>query len=221
MNRILIIAPHPDDETLGCGGTILRHKKEKDEVHFLVFTNVSEMSGWSKKFVNQRKIEIKKLIKKYDFDSYINFEIPTKEIDKINLSVLIEKFNNYLNKYKPEIIYFPYVDDIHSDHQIVSKVTSACIKNFRNPFIKKALMYEVLSETNFNFLSENSFKPNYYIDISDFIEKKLSILKIFKSEIKSHPFPRSLASVKSLNMIRGSESNFKFAEAFKLIFLKR
>ena len=221
MTKVVVISPHPDDETLGCGGTILRHKNKKDIVHLLVFTDVFEKNGWNKKFVKSRRSEIDKLVKIYKLDSYTNLGIPTKEVDKIDLSILIDKLDKILKKLKPEIIYFPYNNDIHSDHQIISKVTAACIKPFRNSFVKKALMYEVLSETNFNILDNNSFKPNYYINISAYISKKLSILKIFKSEFKLHPFPRSIDAVKSLSIIRGSESNFKFAEAFKLIFYKK
>ena len=221
MKKVLIISPHPDDETLGCGGTILRHKKEKDLINLLVFTNVYQNKGWDKKYIQKREKEINKIIKLYKFDSYTNFGIPTKEVDHVDLSSLISKLDEYLKKFKPEIIYFPYNNDIHSDHQIISKVTSSCIKSFRNPFIKKGIMYEVLSETNFNFISNNSFKPNYYVDISKFLEKKLSIMKVYKSEFKAHPFPRSKESVKALAILRGSESNYKFAEAFQLFFYKK
>ena len=221
MTKVLIIAPHPDDETLGCGGTILRHKKENDKVHFLIFTHVYENMGWDKQFVKKRDLEINQIIKTYNFDTYKNFGIPAKEIDKTDLSILISKLDHYIKKIKPEIIYFPYFNDIHTDHQIISKVTFSCLKSFRNPFIKQALMYEVLSETNFNHLHNNSFKPNYYVDISKFIKKKLSILKIYKSEFKPHPFPRSEESVKALSIIRGSEAGFKFAEAFKIVFFKK
>ena len=84
--------------------------------------------------------------------------------------------------------------------------------------IKKIFLYETLSETNFNLLSKSSFKPNYYVNISKTFKSKLKALKIYKSEIGKHPFPRSVASITSLAKLRGSESGYKFAEGFKLIF---
>ena len=79
-------------------------------------------------------------------------------------------------------------------------------------------MYETLSETNLNFLYDRKFKPNIYIDISKYLNKKIKAMKIYKSEIKNHPFPRSSETIRSLATIRGSEVNLKFAEAFELVY---
>ena len=79
-------------------------------------------------------------------------------------------------------------------------------------------MYETISETNFNFIDKNNFQPNVFIDISKFINKKINIMKIYKSEINSHPFPRNEKAIRSLSIIRGSQSGYLAAESFHLVF---
>ena len=110
----------------------------------------------------------------------------------------------------------PYLNDIHSDHQIIARAMNTFSKWFRYPYIKRFLVYETLSETNFNFVNTN-FEPNLFVDISNEMKKKLNILKIYRSEISTHPFPRSQKSVESLAIIRGSSSGYNYAEAFKII----
>ena len=91
-------------------------------------------------------------------------------------------------------------------------------KTFKSPFIEYIFMYETLSETNFTpSLIYNAFIPNFYVDISNHLEEKINIMKIYKSEIQIHPFPRSEDSIRSLGILRGSESQFKYAESFMLL----
>ena len=118
---------------------------------------------------------------------------------------------------KPDEIFVPHLGDVHSDHKIISDIISTCTKNFRFSFIKSILAYEVLSETNFNLNKKNYFKPNYYEDISKFLDKKIKAMKIYKSEIKKFPFPRSQETIKSLAKVRGSEISTKAAEAFEIL----
>jgi len=94
----------------------------------------------------------------------------------------------------------------------------ACTKSFRYPFIKTVLMYECISETEFApALPERMFMPNYYVDISEFFEQKIAIMKIFASEIGEHPFPRSIRNIEALATFRGASVGVKYAEAFQLI----
>ena len=101
------------------------------------------------------------------------------------MSVIINKISKTLKRIEPEIIYIPFLNDVHTDHQIINKAFQATIKWFRYPFIKTVFMYETLSETEFNFIDEKKFNPNKFIDISKYLEKKLEILKVYKSEFKT------------------------------------
>ena len=219
MNEsILVIAPHADDETLGCGGTILKHKYKNDQIHYLLVTQTEKGQIISGIKPNQRSEQVKKMIKFYDFDSFYKLGFIATKLDSTPLNNIIEKINDVIKIVKPNIIYLPFPGDIHSDHSIVFKAAIACSKWFRSKSLHTILAYETLSETNFSINpTAQSFKPNLYIDISDFIEGKIKACKIFNTEIQNHPFPRSIDSINALSIIRGSESGFKSAEAFMLL----
>lgn len=217
MNKILYIAPHPDDETLGCGGTIFHHKNKGDQNYLLSLTSMKKEFGWSTNKILNRDKEIKKINDFYAFKDIFYLNYPPSKVDNIHKSEIIEKISNIFKKIKPNIVYIPFINDIHTDHQIIAECINACLKWFRYPYLKKALYYETLSETNFNFSSDRKFNPNVYINITPYIHKKNSAMKIYKSEIKKHPFPRSKESITSLAILRGSECGCKYAEAFELI----
>tara|TARA_B110000444_G_C18788391_1_gene571186 strand:+ start:114 stop:782 length:669 start_codon:yes stop_codon:yes gene_type:complete len=218
MKNILVIAPHPDDETLGCGGTILRHIKNGDQVSWVIITSITKEGGWTADDIKTRNQEIKEVILKYKFKSVHKLEIPSTKIDTIPLSEIIKKLGILYKDIEPEIIYIPNINDVHTDHQIIAKASLSVGKWFRHNYIKKILMYETLSETEFNFQRGKGFQPNYFMKIDNFMAKKIKIMNIYKSELKVHPFPRSEKSMTALALLRGSQSGFKFAEAFELIY---
>ena len=216
--NVLVISPHPDDETLGCGGALMYHKKKGDNIYWLNITNIFHSKGWPKVKVEKRKKEISKVKELYGFTNFFNLKYATTELDTVPISKIINDISEIYNTIKPEIIFAPHNSDVHTDHKIVFKALSSTFKWFRHPYIKSVLLYETLSETDFNFL--NSFTPNTFINISDFLDKKIQIMSIYKSEIKEFPFPRSEKSIQALAALRGSQSGFDSAEAFQLIYQK-
>tara|TARA_Y100001970_G_scaffold291997_2_gene431424 strand:- start:1519 stop:2184 length:666 start_codon:yes stop_codon:yes gene_type:complete len=221
MKKILVIAPHPDDETIGCGGTLLRHKSKRDQISCILMTKLKPNKMWDKNIVAKKEKEIEKVKKIYKFKFYERLDFLPGQLDNLPLSIIISKIANLLEKIKPEIIYIPYINDVHTDHQIISKAALSSAKWFRSNYVKKIYMYETLSETNFNFSKDFAFQPNVFIDISKFLKMKLKISKCYKTEFKKHPFPRSEEAIKALAILRGSQSGFKSAESFKLIFNKK
>lgn len=219
MKKVLFVSAHPDDETIGCGGTILFHKNKGDEIYWLILTNVNEKFGWDNRIVTKRQNEIDKVSKIYGFKNVIKLDFPTTKLDSVPYSDLIIEVSQALNNIEPEIIYLPNHSDVHTDHQITFKVLFACTKSFRYPFVKKVLMYETLSETEFApAIIENVFIPNVYIDISKYFGKKIEAMKIYSSEIMPDNFPRSLNAIECLAGYRGSRICVKYAECFMLIF---
>lgn len=214
MNKILVIAVHPDDETLGCGGTLLKHKANGDEIHWLICTTIYENHS----YYETRKKEIEKVTELYDFDSVHNLRLKTMQVDEYSMSELVGKISKVISEIKPNIIYLPFKGDVHSDHRKIFEASYSCTKSFRYPFIKKIYMMETLSETEFApSTKEDSFIPNVFVDISDFIDKKLEIMQIFKSEIAEHPFPRNERNIKALATFRGAISGCEYAESFMLL----
>jgi len=215
MRKILIVAPHSDDETLGCGGSILRHIEEGDEVVWLIVTTFEKLKTIDAKEVKQRNLQISDVNKAYGFSEKFELKFETTKLDTLPKSKIISKISKVIREVQPEIIYVPYRLDAHSDHEVVYDSTIACTKSFRYPFIKKVLIYQTLSETEFGLRPEDpGFRPNYFVDISRFFKKKLEILKIYKTEIGPHPFPRSVDSVRAQAILWGSYSNCEYAEAF-------
>ena len=216
--KIAIVAPHPDDETLGCGGTILKHRASGDKVYCLIMTNISAGKGYDNKAVRKRQNEINAIAELYGFKNVFKLNFPTTKLDLVPRNKLIESISNILHKIKPNTIYLPFRHDIHSDHKITFDAAINSIKTFRCPYIKKVLMYEVISETEFSpSLPGNGFVPNNFSDISDYFDKKISILKIYSSELEEHPFPRSIQNLKALATFRGATSGVKYAEAFVVL----
>lgn len=216
--KVLIVSVHPDDETLGCGGTILKHKDNGDEIYWLIMTRPEEMIGFSKKFINKRKEEINIISKLYEFKEVFQLDFITTKLHLVDFSLLINEIMKVINEIKPEVVYMNNRSDIHTDHQIVAKAVLSSTKSFRFPFIKKILMYECISETEFSPpLPENIFMPNIYSDISDYIDKKIEIMKTYESEVQIPPMPRSLENIKALARFRGASCGVNYAEAFMLV----
>ena len=218
MKKVLVFAIHPDDETLGCGGTLLKHKESGDEIHWLLATESTTENGFEEAFVRKREKEIEQVYNLYGFSSLIRLGFPTMKVDKYDTSIIVNKISEAFFKIKPDIIYLPFKSDVHSDHRIFFNAAFSCTKSFRYPFIKKVYMMETLSETEFApSTKEDSFIPNVFIDISNYIDNKIEIMKVYKSEIGDHPFPRSERNIKALATFRWASSNCNYAESFMLL----
>ncbi len=215
---VLVLAVHPDDETLGCGGTLLKHKSQGDLIHWLIVTSISVDSGFTQQQAEKRAEEIEQVAKLYNFDSIEQLNLPPAAVDTLATGKLIQVFSDVINKIKPTIIYLPCPFDVHSDHRVAFEAIYSCTKAFRYPFIKRIYLMETLSETEFAPpFPGQTFTPNCFVDISQFIELKQNIAAIYKSEMGVYPFPRSPESIKALAMCRGSNANCKYAESFMLI----
>ena len=220
-NKVLVIAPHPDDETLGAGGTILKHKAQGDKIFWLILTNINTAYGWDSERVVKRQEEIRQVADAYQFDRVYKLDLPTTKLDELPMGEIISKISEVINEVEPSGIYLQNRSDVHSDHRIGFEAVMACTKSFRYPFIKRILMYETITETDFApAFSENQFMPTVFIDITDYIDKKIDIMKIYASEIMVEPMPRSLENIRNLVRYRGARIGVKAAEAFQLIFEK-
>ena len=174
MTKILIVAPHADDESLGCGGTILRHISEGDEVHWLLVTGMSESSGFSEKQIKTRQKEITKVHARYGFTDRHELNLPPAALETLAKGEIVSAVSNIIKKVKPEVVYTVYRNDAHSDHEIVFDAVMSSTKSFRYPFVKRVLVYETISETDFGMKPEDGgFRPNVFNNISPYLEEKL------------------------------------------------
>lgn len=218
MNKVLIIAVHPDDETLGCGGVLLKHKDSGDNIHWLIATDIKESDGFKKEIVEKREVEIKLVEQLYGFESAHRLGVSAMRVDECSTSDLINKISKVIKKVKPNIVYLPFKSDVHSDHRHIFEAAYSCTKTFRYPYIKKIYMFETLSETEFSpSTKEDSYNPNVFVDISDYMDKKIQIMRTYVSEISEHPFPRSERNILALGTLRGATANCEYAESFMLL----
>ncbi len=215
MKKILVICPHPDDETLGAGGTLLKHKAAGDDIYWCIVTNMDEKYGYSREEVRKRNNEITNVAEQFGFDAIFTLDFQPAKLSSSSLPSLIKSFSDVILEIKPQVLYVPFFGDAHSDHRIVFSALEPFFKSFRFPFIREIYMMEIISETEQQFRS--CFKPNVFVDISDFIAKKIEIINLYETETGMHPFPRNSEAISALAKLRGAQAGFKFAEAFSLV----
>ena len=221
--NIVVIAVHPDDETLGAGGTLLKHKAMGDRIHCVFCTDIFECEGFSKEQIQKREDEISQICKIYGFSSVHRLGLKTMRVDEYSRSDLVSRISKIFQAIKPNVIYLPFAYDVHSDHRIIFEAAFSCTKSFRYPSIERILMMEVLSETECApAINTQQFMPNVVVDSTDYFEQKCSIMQIYKSELGNTPFPRSLENIKSLATYRGccmggAENQKVYAESFMLL----
>jgi LmbE family N-acetylglucosaminyl deacetylase len=215
--KTLVVAPHPDDEVLGVGGTLLRRKAEGTSTAWLIMTDIRAEGGWNPQQVLKRKDEIVQVAELFGFDRVFELGFPSTKLDQIPMSDLVSAVSAVFEDYSPSEIFVPHSSDIHSDHRITFDAVASSVKWFRCPSIKRVLAYETLSETEFGLEPSKSFQPNVFINIDGYLELKLRAMNIYSSEVRSFPFPRSNEAITALAKVRGASSGFEEAEAFELL----
>jgi len=215
--KTIVIAPHPDDEVLGVGGTLLRRKAEGAKVAWLIVTAISVQSGWSEEKVKQRADEIKRITELFGFDEVFTLNFPTTQLDRVPMSDLVAGISEVFRSFKPEEVFVPHPSDVHTDHRVVFDAAASCTKWFRYPSVRRVLAYETLSETDFGLGTDQGFRPNVFVDIEPFLNDKLRAMDIYTSELGAFPFPRSHEAIRALATLRGVASGFKAAESFELL----
>ena len=218
MRRVLVVSAHPDDETLGVGGTLLKHKFEGDSLFWLNATKIDSSNLDNKKRYKEREKELDKVIELYGFEEFIQMDFITTQLSSQSKIKMIPQLSEIFLRLKPEIIYVVNRSDAHSDHRYLFESVYSASKTFRQPSIKKILMFECLSETEFSVpLSDFVFLPNYFVDISSYLDQKIEIMKTYSSEMSEPPFPRSESNIRALATLRGSTSGVLAAEAFQVL----
>ena len=215
--KTLVVAPHPDDEVLGVGGTLMRRKAEGAKMAWLIVTSISVESGWSEEKVSQRADEIKRVTQLFGFDEVFALNFPTIKLDCVPMSDLVAAVSEVFRSFEPEEVFVPHPSDVHTDHRNVFNAVASCTKWFRYPSVKRVLAYETLSETDFGLGADQGFRPNVFVNIEPFLNDKLRAMEIYASELGAFPFPRSNEAVRALASLRGAASGFRAAEAFELL----
>ena len=217
--RVLAVSAHPDDETLGCSGTLLKHGANGDEIFWLIATQAHEPQ-WSAECIKRKAVEVDKVAEAYGIKRCFKLGLPTVRLDTIPQSDLIEKIREVISEAKPEVVYLVHCGDVHSDHQAVFAATMAVLKPFymARYGVRRVLSYETLSSTEAAPPHPNAvFIPNVFSDVTPHIERKLEIMALYETEIQPDPMPRSPSAIRALARYRGATIGTEYAEAFMLV----
>lgn len=218
MSRVLVVAPHPDDETLGCGGTLLRHGAAGDELHWLIMTAMTRETGFTESQIADREEEIARVASHFGFSAVHSLGFPATLLDSLPLADIVTAVSEVFETTKPEYVYLPHPGDAHSDHKAAFDACVPSTKWFRQPSVKGVYCYETLSETEFGLSPDSpSFRPARFVDISGYIDGKIEALKLYANETGEFPFPRSEEAVRAQAAIRGARAGFAAAEAFMVL----
>lgn len=217
MNKVLVVAAHPDDEVLGAAGTILKHIKSGDSVSLLILGDGATSRGAAAQ-VKKRTDQAKKAAKVLGVKKLFLETLPDNKFDSVPLLEIIKKVEAVLNRIKPSIVYTHFSDDLNLDHRLTFQAILTACRPQPGFFVKKILAFEVLSSTEWQEKKgKNTFCPTHYNDISGFIDKKIEALEVYADELRPYPHPRSKEGVKILAQYRGLEVGYKYAEAFQLV----
>ena len=219
--KVLVFAAHPDDETLGCGGTIYKHKLNNDNVTVVVVTD-----GYMKDYEDETYRELKRKHAKDSCDILGVDEVLFLGYEGARLDMISKaKLNGYISdivaEYEPDIVYTHHWGDLNSDHHSVFEATIVACRphHFNQKKVSKVLSYEVLSSSEWSGqVGEDFFTPTFYNVLSkEIVSKKIDAFKCYETEQCIYPHPRSVESVENLAKHRGFNVNTEYAEAFAIV----
>ena len=217
--KILIIASHPDDEVLGCGGTICKLTSLGNEVNvFFLSDGVSSRVEKNKNLkIKERKNSAYQAAQIMGVGSVSFGNFPDNEMDGVSLLKVVKKVEAELNINQPDIIFTHHSGDLNIDHQITNKAVLTACRPLGEKIIESILFFEVLSSTEWQ-ASDTApyFKPNWFVDITNYIDQKIRALEAYSQEMREWPHARSFKALKSLANLRGSTIHAEAAEAFIL-----
>lgn len=218
IKKVMVIAPHPDDEILGVGGTIANYIREGKEVFVCIVTK-----GQPPLFQDPIRCEInqndaRECHKFLGIKKTFFLDFPAADLESVKRFNLNGRLLNIIKEVNPEEVYIPHIGDMQKDHQIVADACMVALRPKYFPQVKRILAYETMSETDWNIPNvSNAFIPNVFINISETIEVKKKALSYFSLQVNPYPDSRSLGAIEALARYRGALMHWEAAEAFMLI----
>ncbi len=219
MSDILVISAHPDDETLGCGGTLLKHRSAGDRLYWLVATCAYEPE-WTRATIRKKAREVDAVAAAYGMRKVHRLGLPTAKLDTVPRGKLIGEIKKVVDAVRPELVYIVHEGDVHDDHRIVFAAAMSAMKpsRMKNIGLRRILSYETLSSTEAApARRKTAFLPVIFSDISATMKKKLEIMRLYRSEMQPGAMPRGISAIRALARYRGATIGVEYAEAFILV----
>ena len=221
LKSVLVVAAHPDDEVLGCGGTIAKLSKKGFNVNLVFISDGVSSRKMSKKTlikqIAKRRKACLKASKILGTKKPTFYDLPDNALDTVPLLKIVKLISENIKKHKPSIVYTHTSDDLNIDHHIVNKAVVTACRPLKGSSVKTLLFFEIPSSTEWQITEKKKyFSPNWFEDITKELNKKIRALKAYKEELRSWPHPRSIKGVKSLAEWRGATAGYNAAEGFLL-----
>ena len=219
IKNVLVFAAHPDDELLGVGGTI-RKLNQQGVVCKAVILGEGITSRADRRedadFAarDELKKDARKAAEKIGYSSIDFYDFPDNRLDSLDLLDVIKVVSKYISEYTPDTIFTHHHGDLNIDHRIVCEAVLTACRPVNNNFVKNIFTFETPSSTEWNYTYENSFRPNFFVDVSDTILAKIEGMNCYRSESARYPHPRSPEALLALAEYRGSNVGYNKAEAF-------
>ncbi len=223
MSEILVIAAHPDDEVLGCGGTIAKLAAIGHYISVAILgegstSRATQRENADTELVEQLKLQSQRVADILGSSQIFNFDLPDNRFDTLHLLDIVKLIENVLQETSPEIVYTHHHGDLNIDHQIVHRATLTATRPAPGQPVREVYTYEVPSSTEWSFhQNDNCFTPNVFVDITDTLATKIEALAVYDSETRSFPHPRSSEAITATAKKWGSVSGLNAAEAFQLV----
>ncbi len=217
--KIMIVCAHPDDEVIGCGGTIAILSKFS-KITLLILTNGEGSRNYKSKLMEKKIIDRKKNLNKSSknlgIQNIIHENLDDNELDKYSNLKITKLIESHIRKIKPDTIFTHHSSDLNIDHKKVHQAVLTATRPFKNNYVRNIFTFEIPSSTDSNY-GKKVFKPNYFVDITKSIKKKIKSLKIYKNQFSKLPSPLNINNIINLSKLRGNSVGFKFAEAFEVV----
>lgn len=213
----MVLATHPDDEVLGCGGVIARHIAGGDAVSVVVVTR-GDPAVFSEAFVENVRQEFRAAMDVLGVTDFHFLDFPAPKLDVVAGHELADGIGKVIRQVGADTVYLPHRGDIHADHQAVFQATLVAARPINNCPVRRLLCYETLSETEWAApFGDDAFIPNLFVNIADYLPRKLEAMACYRSQLYEFPHPRSATTIEALARFRGATAGLPAAEAFMLI----
>lgn len=217
--KVLVIAAHPDDETLGMGGTIHKLSLMGSQVRVVFLSDGISSRDLIRESLDDRRAAAIKALRNLNCSDVFFFDFPDNSMDSVPLVEVVKTIETCIKDFSPTILFTHFPHDLNVDHRISSQACLVAARPKVNSKIKAFLYFEVQSSTEWNFGS-SQFIPNLFVDISDSFEFKVNALKEYQVEIEAFPEARSFAGIEARSTVRGVTVGVSNAEAFQIAFLR-
>jgi LmbE family N-acetylglucosaminyl deacetylase len=215
--NVLVVAPHPDDEVLGVGGTIARYANDGARVTVVIVTK-GMPPDFDESFIAQGRAEAREAHALLGVQDTVCLDLPAARLDTLAHADVNREVHTAIRAAKPDVLFTPFVGDVHRDHQLVFASVLVAIRPTGPVYPRAVFAYETLSETNWNAPHASpSFVPSVYFDITTTLSTKLRALRCFRSQIQRFPSERSVEAAEALARVRGSTVYLDAAEAFSTV----